>query len=199
MTGPTPEHQTTPPAQRPSTPAHEAMMVLKGGTPTHAHLRRRLGWLVVSTLVVDVVCSLLAYAVERNAPRSQLHTYGQCLFWTTTQLLTVSSQLVNPVTRSGMWLDVLMEFFGITVIAALAGSFGSFLYRRSVEMAPLHPKLFEVLDRAERAERQRLEHDLDSGAGSAARLPDLNGGNAGGAGSDRASGGPVSGSATPSG
>ncbi len=126
-------------------PLHELMMVLRGDTPNHQHLRRRLSSLVVLTVVADGVCSLLAYAIERGAPRSQLHTYGQCLFWTTTQLLTVSSQLVNPVTGAGMWLDVGMEFIGITVVAALAGSLGSFLYRRSMELSPLHPKLNDFL------------------------------------------------------
>jgi ABC-type glycerol-3-phosphate transport system permease component len=111
--------------------------VARGATPNHLHLRQRLVVLVVSTLAVDLICSVVAYAVERDAPRSQIHSYGQCLFWTTTQLLTVSSQLVNPVTSVGMWLDVAMEFFGITVVAALAGSLGSFLYRRSMERNPL--------------------------------------------------------------
>jgi hypothetical protein len=108
----------------------------RGATPNHLHLRQRLVVLVASTVVVDLLSSGIAYLVERDAPRSQIHSYGQCLFWTTTQMLTVSSQLVNPVTTAGMWLDVGMEFFGITVVAALTGSFGSFLYRRSMERNP---------------------------------------------------------------
>ena len=115
---------------------HPMWDVARGATPNHLHLRQRLVVLVGSTLAVDLICSAITYAVERDAPRSQIHSYGQCLFWTTTQLLTVSSQLVNPVTSVGMWLDVVMEFFGITVVAALAGSLGSFLYRRSMERNP---------------------------------------------------------------
>jgi voltage-gated potassium channel len=113
-------------------------MLVRGGTPNHLHLRQRLSWLVACTLAVDGISSAIAYALEKDAPRSQLHSYGQSLFWTTTQLLTVSSQLVNPVTGAGMWLDVFMELFGITVVSALAGSLGSFLYRRSMERNP-HP------------------------------------------------------------
>jgi hypothetical protein len=182
-------------------PLHEIMMVLRGATPNHLHLRQRLSYLVLGTVVVDLVCSWLAYGLERDAPRSQLHTYGQCLFWTTTQLLTVSSQLVNPVTGNGMWLDVGMEFVGITVVAALAGSLGSFLYRRSLEMSPLHPKLNDFLEKFEHSElldrlegRERLREQVAGGAGaqsgSSARLPDTGG---------EPAGGQVSGSATPSG
>lgn len=53
-------------------------------------------------------------------------------------MLTVSSSMSNPVTGAGMVLDIVLEFFGITIVASLAGSLGSFLYRRSMERDP-HP------------------------------------------------------------
>src|SRR5450759_1900401 len=37
--------------------------------------------------------------------------------WTTTQLLTVSSQIKDPITVGGRILDVFMETYAITVIA----------------------------------------------------------------------------------
>jgi hypothetical protein len=114
----------------------ELMAVMRGSTPAHLHLRERLAVLVGSVLVADAVASVLAWRLEMDAPRSDIHHYGDALFWTTTQLLTVSSQMRNPVTGLGMVLDVVMEFAGITVVAALAGSLGSFLYRRSMERNP---------------------------------------------------------------
>ncbi len=114
-------------------PDRSLMALVRGDTPAHLHLRERLVLLVGSTLVMDAVCSVIALVTERNATKSDIHSYGDALFWTTTQLLTVSSQMRNPVTGPGMWLDVVMEFFGITVVAALAGSLGSFLYHRSME------------------------------------------------------------------
>lgn len=115
--------------------------VLRGSTPNHRHLRQRLGWLIGTIVVVDAVSSWLAYWFERDAPGSDIHNYGDALFWTTTQLLTVSSSMANPVTGAGMFLDVVIEIVGITIVAALAGSLGSFLYRRSMERNPLrrHP------------------------------------------------------------
>jgi hypothetical protein len=42
------------------------------------------------------------------------------------QILTVSSSLTNPVTHSGQIVDVVLEFWGIFVVTAVAGSFASF-------------------------------------------------------------------------
>ena len=54
------------------------------------------------------------------------------MFWTTTQLLTVSSQIKNPITVGGRILDVFMEIYA--VIAGLAGAIGSFLQKRGQEI-----------------------------------------------------------------
>src|SRR3954453_18619255 len=87
------------------------MAVLRGSTPARLHLRERLAVLVVSTVLMDLICSVIALASERDQAKSDIHSYGDALFWTTTQLLTVSSQMRNPVTGTGMLLDVAMEFF----------------------------------------------------------------------------------------
>ena len=116
----------------------ELRALLRGSTPNHLHLRQRLLVLVGAILVLDGVSSVLAWWLERDAAQSDIHNYGDALFWTTSQLLTVSSSMSNPVTGPGMILDVVIEFAGITIVAALAGSLGSFLYRRSMERNP-HP------------------------------------------------------------
>jgi hypothetical protein len=51
-----------------------------------------------------------------------------------TQLLTVSSQIKNPISVGGRILDVFMEIWAITVIAALAGALGNFLQKRGQEL-----------------------------------------------------------------
>src|SRR4051794_14169730 len=119
----------------------ELLAVVRGSTPAHLHLRERLVVLVGAIAVVDAVSSVLALWLERDAAASDIHNYGDAVFWTTTQLLTVSSSMSNPVTGGGMVLDVVIEFIGITIVAALAGSLGSFLYRRSMERnpRPQHP------------------------------------------------------------
>lgn len=102
-------------------------------TTTHAHLRQRLVSIALATVVVDVVCSVLVLLLERDAKGTQITNFTSALFFATTQLLSVSSSFTNPLTGGGQILDVVMEVYAITVIAALAGSTGSFLQRRSTE------------------------------------------------------------------
>jgi hypothetical protein len=84
---------------------------------------------------VDLVCSIVALLLERDSAETEIKTFGSALFWTTTQLLTVSSQLKNPISAGGRVLDVFMEIYAITVIATLAGAMGSFLQKRGEEIA----------------------------------------------------------------
>ena len=68
-------------------------------------------------------------------PQTEIKTFGSALFWTTTQLLTVSSSIKNPISAGGRVLDVFMEIYAITVIATLAGAMGSFLQKRGEEIS----------------------------------------------------------------
>jgi hypothetical protein len=113
---------------------NEVRSVLRARTPTHGRLRDTLTVIVVTTIGVDLVCAALAFIFEHDVRRTQIHTYGSALFWTSTQLLTVSSQLPNPFSVGGRVLDVAMEAYAITVIASLAGSVGAFLVKRGQEL-----------------------------------------------------------------
>ena len=106
-------------------------------TATHRHLRERVGRIAIATIGVDVAGSLLAYLFEKDAPRSQIASLGDAVFWTTTQLLTVSSQLPNPISTGGRILDVFLQVWAISVVAVLAGAFGAFFHRRGLERDPL--------------------------------------------------------------
>jgi hypothetical protein len=117
----------------------EIRRVMSGATPTHLHLRERLVVLMVATVVLDVAASWVILAVERHASPTGIHTYGDALFWTTTQLLTVSSQLPNPSSVAGRTLDVFLQIWAISAVAFLAGSLGAFFHRRGMERDPLTP------------------------------------------------------------
>ena len=110
--------------------AGEFRYVFRGATATH----RRLVTIIVSTAGVDVVCAIAGFLLERHAQQTEIKTFGSAVFWTTTQLLTVSSQIKNPITVGGRILDVFMEIYAITVIAGLAGAIGSFLQKRGQEI-----------------------------------------------------------------
>ena len=90
--------------------------------------------IIVATVGVDLLFAIAAFLLERHSQQTEIKTFGSAVFWTTTQLLTVSSQIKNPISVGGRVLDVFMEIYAITVIAALAGTLGSFLQKRGQEI-----------------------------------------------------------------
>jgi hypothetical protein len=113
----------------------EIAAVVRADTETHRHLRERIVGIALVSVLVDLVCTALVFLFERHAAGSDVKSIGSALFFSSTQLLTVSSSMTNPLTTAGRVLDVLMEAYAITVVASLAGSFGAFFHRRSHERA----------------------------------------------------------------
>ncbi len=92
----------------------------------HRRLWARLFLVIAATLVVDVCGTLAFYLLERNAHGSDVHTLGQAFFFATVQLLTVSSQIKNPITPWGRAVDVLLELWAVIVVAGSAGAVAAF-------------------------------------------------------------------------
>ncbi len=113
--------------------SREIVHVARGLTPTHARLRSRVAVLLVLTGVVDLVASLAIVMFERDEARTGITNFGDAVFWTSTQLLTVSSQLPNPISTPARVLDIFLQMWAISIVAALAGSFGDFFQRRGNE------------------------------------------------------------------
>jgi hypothetical protein len=109
-------------------PVHEMRRVATGAHIQHALLRSRLLTALMCSLIVDAIGTVVIYFAERNAPGTHIRTVGDALFWTTTQLTTISSQLPNPLTTTGRIADVILEAYAIVVIASIAGSFSAFLH-----------------------------------------------------------------------
>ena len=105
--------------------------VLRARTPTHGRLRDRLVVIALATVGIDLVCAVLAFLFEHHEKQTQIESLGSALFWTTTQLLTVSSSIQNPISSPARVLDILMEIYAITVIGSLAGALGAFSIKRS--------------------------------------------------------------------
>jgi len=100
--------------------------LMHGSTIVHLHLRRRLVMIFGATMVVAIFGAMAIYFLERHARGTQIRNYGDALFWTSAQLLTVSSQLRNPISTGARILDIFFEMWAISVVAVLAGSVGSF-------------------------------------------------------------------------
>jgi hypothetical protein len=91
--------------------------------------RRLLARLIIAaglTAAVAVFGSVLIYLFESGKKGGDVHGFGDAVFFTLVQLLTVSSSFKNPVTTAGKVVDIILEAWAIFVVTAVAGSFASF-------------------------------------------------------------------------
>jgi hypothetical protein len=92
----------------------------------HRRLVGRLAIVLGLTTIVDAIGTVAVYFFERHASGTDIHSVGDALFFTTVQLLTVSSQIRNPLTVAGRVVDVLLEVWAVIVVAGSAGAIASF-------------------------------------------------------------------------
>jgi len=94
----------------------------------HKRLLKRLGLVLALSVVVDLVGTVAIYFAERHAHGTQITSVGDALFFTTVQLLTVSSQIQNPFTSWGRVFDVLLQVWAVIVVAGSAGAMADFFH-----------------------------------------------------------------------
>ena len=92
----------------------------------HRRLLARLIIAFVLTVVVDLVGGVIAWHWESGIKGSDIHGFGDALFFSTVQVLTVSSSAKNPLTAFGKVDDVFLELWAVGVVTAVAGSFATF-------------------------------------------------------------------------
>jgi hypothetical protein len=92
----------------------------------HRRLAARLIIAFVLSLVVLAAGSVLIWIFESGKKGGDIHGFGDAVFFTAVQLLTISSSITNPVTTAGKVIDVALEMWAIFVVTAIAGSFASF-------------------------------------------------------------------------
>jgi hypothetical protein len=95
-----------------------------------ARFRTRIATLAGASVALDLVTAALAVTFEHGA-QDAFSSYFDALFWTTTQLLTVSSSLPNPERTLTKILDVVLEAWSIIVVASLAATFSDLLHHRT--------------------------------------------------------------------
>jgi hypothetical protein len=92
----------------------------------HRRLLARLALIVIATAAIDLLAAIAMYLLERHAKGTEIKTFGQAAFFTTVQLLTVSSQIKNPLTATGRVIDVALELWAVIVVAGSAGAIATF-------------------------------------------------------------------------
>lgn len=92
----------------------------------HRRLVARIAIAITLSIVVDLAGAAAMWGFERRAGGTQIHGFGDAVFFATVQILTISSSFKNPVTHAGQVVDVALEVWAIFVVTAVAGSFASF-------------------------------------------------------------------------
>ena len=82
----------------------------------------RLTLVSLAILVVDLVAAFAFYLLEHDASGTDVTNYEQSLFWTTSQLTSVSSSLRNPITTGGHVLAVGIDFLAVGVVTVLVAT-----------------------------------------------------------------------------
>ena len=92
----------------------------------HRRLFARLLLILTATLVVDLIGTLVVWRTETHVKGTDIHGFGDAVFFATVQVLTVSSQIKNPLTVGGRVVDVALEIWAVIVVAGSAGAVASF-------------------------------------------------------------------------
>ncbi len=92
----------------------------------HRRLLARLLLAFGVTIVVFAAGTVLTWALESGQKGGDIHGFGDAAFFTAVQLLTVSSQIRNPLTSAGRIVDVGLELWAVFVVTVVAGSFATF-------------------------------------------------------------------------
>jgi hypothetical protein len=113
--------------------SHLGEFVARNPKRPHRVLRRRVLTGLAFVAVADAIGAVLMYVFEQGAEGGKIEAFTDALFFSTVQLLTISSQMPNPVTGPGRIVDVGLEIFGLFVVTALAGAFASFFLHVAAE------------------------------------------------------------------
>jgi hypothetical protein len=116
---------------------HLRAFAAAGEHTAHGALRRRLLPLVQITVAFDLVMTALVWWAEHSS--AAIDNPWDAFFWTTTQLLTISSQIALPTTTGGRIADIALEVFAMTAVTTLAGMWASFFHHRAREKRAAGP------------------------------------------------------------
>lgn len=83
--------------------------------------------------VLVLIASLAVLDAEQNAAHSEIHSFGQALWWACATITTVGYGDVVPVTFAGRLVGVALMLGGIGIIATVAGTLSSWLVQNVSE------------------------------------------------------------------
>ncbi|GAA3155316.1 potassium channel family protein [Streptomyces echinatus] len=99
------------------------------GQPRVSLYARVISYAGLSTLILGFSGALTVYQVERGAPGTTMHTFGDAVWWAASTLSTVGYGDVVPVTVLGRAIAIVMMACGLALLGAVTGSFSAWLMR----------------------------------------------------------------------
>jgi hypothetical protein len=106
----------------------EELRDLVGTEERHRRLHARFLTIVSITAVMDLLVATVICIADRSDQSDLGDHFGPSLVWTSSQLLTGGASY-SPGTFAHV-LEPFLELYAVTVVAALAGAFGSFFYSK---------------------------------------------------------------------
>lgn len=95
---------------------------------TVASLRGRVAAYIVSaSFLVGFTASLTCLDVERNAPGSNIHTFGDAAWWTISTMTTVGYGDHYPVTTEGHFIGAALMISGIALLGTVTATLASWI------------------------------------------------------------------------
>lgn len=118
---------------------------LRGGSGSH--LRRRI-IIIAGTFVLMFiyVISLAVYQVERYAPGSNIHSFGDSLWWACVTMATVGYGDYYPVTVTGRLLAIVLMIGGVAIVGTASATIVNYLSEQTQQAR-------------DRREREHERHD----------------------------------------
>lgn len=126
--------------------------LLRGNTASH--LRRRV--LIVAgsfVLMFIYVISLAVYQVERYAHGSNIHSFGDAIWWACVTMATVGYGDYYPVTVTGRLLAVVLMIGGIAIVGTSSATIVSYLNERTQHLRQRHQRESERMEEQDPGDR----------------------------------------------
>jgi len=97
-----------------------------------AVLTHRIAYLLAVTTVVVFLGAVGGAILEIGADGARIRTFGDALWWSTTLVTTVASEIF-PVTTGGRILAVVLQIYGVAVFTFLSGTIAAYFIGKQKE------------------------------------------------------------------
>src|SRR5207249_2124939 len=102
-----------------------------GHEPHHRRLHRRVAAISVTVAVIDLGVTVAMWAAHGLECVRTISALGDAFVWTTSQLLAGGSSL-TATSALAHALEIVLEVFAVTLVAALAASVAAFFLQKDV-------------------------------------------------------------------